>query len=581
MSRQVVSCLVGLMLTGSPAMAAAPPAAVSRATLDRLLVEYRAAGLPALPKESRLVRYPRSCIIEQGWSSTLYTLGFWINPKEKERTIRSGLRGTVGGDGSSRVKLADAIQHPDLPRADVVFAVQCYSLGWTDLARETLRCGADRDEATCLARLRKDAWKYWKWQIDKRGSDWRIVSQQMKRLIAVEQSLDTPENRELVADLDLAATPRNAQPGSIESLIDELINVDSSWFRHSVPFDLGEPRHRVARLGFAAVPALIEALEDKRITRAVAGGHWKMPVRRLRIQDLASELLVEISGRYREDGLRLTVASPLTQAEALQWWMTARAIGEEKYAAARVFSEEGSYPDLHQLATLADRYPRQLPGVYRRLLKDPREFHNSWAFAEAVAASQLPLQEKRELLRAGAAHENFTYRLDALRHLRFLDSVATRKALADTFLNLPGKRVKDSLLNLEVQLASFVAALDDDLVWRAFEQAVRRADPELQRAMLSALDRMDKESKLEADIGKLTPQRRRALTIQAALGEGLRDDDHYPSIRDKAILEMAYWLDLTVPEEVDSSPERRAAFFASVRKAWERERNSEIQRNQK
>jgi hypothetical protein len=613
MFRPFLTCLVGLAFLVSPSMAAAPPTNVSRETLDRLLREYRTVG-PALPKSARIIRYATST--GTPGEKPTHSLAFCLDPRQEEKVIRIGWRDELARYVHDVEELSpeEVRRSLHLMRGDVVFAIRCLSIGETEVARAVLQGGSTPDERTCMTQLRQTAWNYWERQIDQEGSDWLAIAGRLKRLLAADESFDTRANRELIADLAVS-TRRETKPGSVEAMIEDLLE-EREYRLSRFPWGTTEkrtPYQRLARLGFRAVPALIEALDDRRLTRAVdygGDGVVNFDCPRLRIQDLASALLEDVSGSAAKDGLwrRGPVAiagetvsrnqpEPLTRAEARKWWAKARAIGEEEYVARRAIPRSGSHNNYH-LAILAERYPRRLPAVYRRFLKDREEHHQSWTFAEAVASSRLTIEEKGKLLAEGASHKNLLYRRDALRHLCDVDRAAARKKLVETFLSFPLEYGKDLHWPKgdpwEAQFAYLVGGFDDDLVWKAFEQAVRRASPRLRQQMLSALEEGERDEWKQADrsppakmmpalerlglrrtqLSNLTPQHHRVLTFLATLGgrKQMDEDDRLLSISESAVLEMAFWMEMEVPADVQLFPEQWAAFLASVREAWAQER---------
>jgi hypothetical protein len=121
----------------------------------------------------------------------------------------------------------------------------------------------------------------------------------------------------------------------------------------------------------------------------------------------------------------------------------------------------------------------------------------------------------------------------------------------------------------------FVADVDDDLVWKAFEQAVRRAGPALRMEMLHELARSEKPA-----------ARRRILTFLAAflgdraarekglvsIGAGFPFDAI--SVRNAAAMEMARLLGIELPFVRERKAEEWAKLRSTVREAWERERDT-------
>jgi hypothetical protein len=103
-----------------------------------------------------------------------------------------------------------------------------------------------------------------------------------------------------------------------------------------LPGEDDTPAHHLYRLGFAAVPALIEALSDDRPIRAV-GYHrdFYFSHRVLRVRDAALQILQRLSGQT------FGMATPEKRYEgaaavASMWWDRVRKMGEKEYLLASV-----------------------------------------------------------------------------------------------------------------------------------------------------------------------------------------------------------------------------------------------------
>ena len=120
----------------------------------------------------------------------------------------------------------------------------------------------------------------------------------MKALLAAEPLLNTKANQVLLKSLEAALVPSKAKPGTVERMIDDLTDMCST-FRWDDDYgwdsdEESDPRYtRLAQMGFAAVPALIEHLEDGRLTRSINFGD---PNRLLQVKHIASELLQRLAG---------------------------------------------------------------------------------------------------------------------------------------------------------------------------------------------------------------------------------------------------------------------------------------------
>ena len=127
-------------------------------------------------------------------------------------------------------------------------------------------------------------------------------------------------NRALLKSLDLALVPSKAKPGSLEALIDDLVDyAANTGTLGSYP---REDRYwRIAELGFDAVPALIDHLDDDRLTRAMMKGFNNFPSWHLRVKHGVSDLLEELAGQdLGRDWLRRQQGYTVTKAAAKMWW---------------------------------------------------------------------------------------------------------------------------------------------------------------------------------------------------------------------------------------------------------------------
>ena len=178
MSKPRLCGLVLCVLLFTGASDAAAPPVDGRALLDLLLVEHRKHGLPLPPKGARLIRFSRPQYRgENARSQPVHVLAFLVEDSGGKTPARF-----VCGLYTYR---ADEIVNckPIAPEAaaarvcsgglheNLLFALQCHSLGWTALAKE---CGSKRSrkyKPATLPTLLFDAWFYWSEQIPIPGSD--------------------------------------------------------------------------------------------------------------------------------------------------------------------------------------------------------------------------------------------------------------------------------------------------------------------------------------------------------------------------------------------------------------------------
>ena len=225
-------------------------------------------------------------------------------------------------------------------------ALQCKARGWHDLAEQLwtasikestgYHLGAhfqppDLPKRTAVAYL---AWAHYANELAKPNTDRVKIAKQIRHILATEPRLNTPDNRAFLGSLEAAIIPIKAKPDSVERMIDDLTDVCNLSLREK------ESDPRVSRLmhaGFSAVPALIEHLDDERLTRSVRWGGSDKLTWHIRVKHLVSNVLKALIGEdLGEDWLRRNPARTVNKGDARAWWDKARKVGEEAYCLSLV-----------------------------------------------------------------------------------------------------------------------------------------------------------------------------------------------------------------------------------------------------
>jgi hypothetical protein len=506
--------------------------------LDRLLAEYRAHGLPLPPATAKLV------LVDSGWSTSvggrqvrLLQVGFLTGTGKTARLLlgttrqppprgRRPLR-VIPPDPRripwQRLRAGHKPRHFEL-NAALAAAIQCRALGHRALARRLLTfalgktCGhhfsaffqpAGLSADRALAHL---VWAHLGNELTRPGSDRRRIAARIKRLLAAHTFLDSKKTRPLVRSLRAALKRGRGKPGSVAAQIDALVEAANR------PAVAGQARHppqrqRLLLLGFRAVPELIRHLDDERLTRFVYQGFNNFPPWIVRVQHLVSDLLRGIAGQdLGQDWLRRQQGWPVTRQAALAWWKRASAAGEEAWLLKHVLpagkpagkpKRARAWPNLDQLAILAARHPRRLPGVYRTLLKE-RTPRQSWPVVDAIAASGLPRQTRLSLLLAGARHADLEHRRAALWKLKDLDPRPFNAILIETLERIPRTPKGPYWSCREAAFTHLVIESTDEAAWRALLATARRVDVGLRMELLNPMDYANK------------PHRKRRLRFLAA-----------------------------------------------------------------
>jgi hypothetical protein len=482
------------------AAAADPPPA-----LAELLKEYRALGLPLPPEKARLVRYESGGggIVIDKVQPVVYALAFEVKPgtRTEHPVLLSGtLQWQPAWDPRARAVEPDpsAVQDLDL-RADdwLVLAIQCHARGWDRFAGHLLERSLKADPTPPGKRLVGLAWDYWLGEITRPKIDRGPVARRLKELARRDPTLDTPYTRALLRSLDLALVPGKGRPGTVEALIDDLVDHDADAGTLG-RFEPGDRYWRVVERGFDAVPALLEHLDDDRLTRAMMQGFNNFRPWHLRVKDVVGDILVGLAAEELDRGeggksvggdwLRRQQGYPVTPDAARAWWDKARKVGEEAYLLEHVLppAKEGkrAHVNAHLLRVISVKYPKHVPALYRTVL-DKRPDLYSGELAEVLARSPVPAKDKLDLFLSAARHKDAAHRLPAVHALKDLDKKQFDALLLATIEGFPTDVKGEYWICPEASIAGLAVESDDARVWAALEKAARRSSLGLRMELLN------------------------------------------------------------------------------------------------
>lgn len=592
----VILCLLGLP---TPICTACGFAAASEPfpSLAELLKEYRALGLPMPPDASKLVRFESGGggIVNGKVQPKVYGLAFQVKPGT-EMVNPVLLRGTHQWQPSWKVHAREIEPDPvavkDLDSGvedSLALAIQCHARGWDKLARHLLEQYLKEDTLPAPRRLVKLAWEYWVNHLTRPKVDRGLVAKRLQELIRRDPMLNTEQNRALLKSLDLALVPSKARPGTVEALIDDLVDYDADagtlgWFERSDQY------WRLAELGFEAVPALISHLDDDRLTRAMMRGFNNFPSWHLRVNDVVGDLLEGLAAEKLDRGaegknvgggwLRRQQGYPVTADAARTWWEKASKVGEETYLLDHVLptrrDKTRAVPtSQHLLRVILAKYPKRIPDLYRVVL-EKRSDLRSEALVEAFCLSKLPDKEKIDLFLLGAKHEQLDHRLPALRALNTLDQKQFTSLLLATIEGLPADVQADYWCCDEARIGPLAIESDDPRVWAALERVAKRSALGLRMELLNRFGdsrdprrRVERLRLLSSFLDDRALRDNKSDTRFAGPGAGFQYEKI--EVRDFVAVEIAGLLGIEVELDLDRTRAEWAKIRDKIREGLKRE----------
>lgn len=539
-----------------------------------LLKEHTALGLPLPPKTAKLVRYeyPRRWNDDNELEPPEYGLAFEVKPGTKsEGPILFSTRflSEERADWNPPTREVkpdrDALKGIELDAENaLMLAIQCQARGWPELAQECLKRYPKDNDETPRKRLIYESRFYWRNRASHPTIDRAPVAKKLKELIEKYPEWDTEDNRALLKSLELALVPSKAKPGSVEALIDTLVDCHADKFTGE--FDVRSAYWRLADRGFDVVPALIEHLDDHRLTRAMGPGMWGLLVEHLRVRDLARDL---IEGLAAEHIAGLGIGdndSERFKRAAAKWWEKARKQNEETYLLENILpppppAEKGTTvsPNSHILRVIATKYPKQLSTVYRTVLDKRPEIHTQ-ELVETLAKSSIPAKDKIDLFAYGAEHKDDWQRLLALDALKDLDKKRFDALLLAMIEIFPKDTRGKYGYCPEGRIAALALESDEPRVWPALEKAAKRASVGLRMELLGQFPTRG-ELRHRTDLLRLL-----AAFLDDTEVRDIKADERFGhwaagheyeriEVRDFVALELAWHLGVDVTAKRNATPE--------------------------
>lgn len=470
--------------------------------LAKLCDEYRELKLPAPPKGVKLIRYEKQSFEKKTEKYTCLSLLVQARPKPERQSIFSGFETLDCGffDYTEIEPVPASIRGVKLHRDDtLVLAIQCELLGWSDLAHYLYARNLNDKTVNLQHELDWAASFYWSRKLTHPTADRTPIAAALRRVCSRDVELDKYYKR-VLRSLELSLVPSDATPGSVESLIDSLI--DECEEKEDVPCSPGlypsERRVRLMALGFDAIPALIDHLEDERLTRMQMRGFNNLRDWNMSVCDAVGDIIEGFYERRFRPGLAVIAGERIKRDDAKAWWESAKKVGEENYLMKNVFvpprdkgeKAEDDTPE-GQLAyvkdamwvRLAAKYPNRVREVYRKLLDLPHDQVQASRLPRLLELSGMNRDLMTQILAEALKNKNCTHRGAILKTFYAIDAKRVDPLLIDVFNRFP-KNIDSYVCCDEVAVVEQTLNSANPEVWKALEKATQRAVPGLRLMLL-------------------------------------------------------------------------------------------------
>ncbi len=615
-------CGVALSALWIGPVAGAPPKS-ERGTpdLDELLTLYKDYGLPLPPDAARLVRFPNgtSTQDDSGKHIPFYALGFWLNPTATKELpeilvgpVHFRYASDVWRDPPQRVDPKSvSLDHVepgwrtalDPLNAALATLIQCHARGYEPLARRLVapslsvdrwggpgavwgnapplhpngkKATAEENDRALKVRLAELAWNYWEGELLDEKSDWHGVASRLTHLLEVQPALEDDSRRRLIQSIEEALEPSRSKPGSIEALIDDLVNVTNQVSAAA------EPDARILRveaLGFDTVPALIAHCQDQRLTHSANPRVNNFPPSMRVVGEVVSDILQHFAGEdLGTDSLPRALGQGVRKDEVQKWWDDARKATEETYAVAHIFRRADKMDLVNDtwLRVMERKYPARLPEIYDQCLASAVP---SAEIAKAIGRAALSKDEKLRLLQRGLQSENPDHQHWALVAILPIDPALANAAIVKRLDDLPEKTSGPVWTSWEAAVAHLAMESDSPEVWRALLRAAQRADVSLRMELMNPMDYLyigerQRQQRLAFLAAFLDDQTERDRKSDQKLYSGPCAGFEFDriTVRDFAAFEIAHILKAPEVRTEEWTPEKWAQLRQKVKVALAQER---------
>lgn len=326
-------------------------------------------------------------------------------------------------------------------------------------------------------------------QVSSEKPDFPKIKQRIEKILKDQPQLKSDATDWSLEGLDATINYQPAQPGTIESLIDDyLLSRGTEGAMNMRSEEFGKAEKALIFKGFEAVPALIKLREYRRLTNHVMQGFNNFPSYSMNVGQVVNAYLQRLANNELGSNWldRQKGATPEDDA-LLAWWKKASEQGEKAYVFeyAILIDKKGKAKQSRELLTIAEaRYPELLPLFYEEILKTDE---SSWLIAETLVASAAPVELKLKLLNQGIATNQREHRNAALSLLQSLHKEQADEHLIRLLKAAPKTAKEAYWTDQDAMLGGLVSESTNEEVWNMLHKLLDRADLGMQMELIDHL----------------------------------------------------------------------------------------------
>lgn len=494
--------LVGLV-TLRPALAA---------DLEPLLKLYRDYGMPLPAKGARLVEYSYGgiSIVNGVEQKPEQRLAFLLNDDQKSMLLLIGpiLKRIKKDEIAWKFVPPDSVE-PDKMEMEsfglsvfevntrLAVSLQLHAVGERRLADAffsgslTQDCGHHFSafyQPAGLSAEQAVAHLAWAWLANRlldHDSSRSELLQSAKKVLAAAPKLQDARSRFFMDSLEASLAPSASTPGSIDALIDGLMEVAQNSWRSD---DFDPKVEAILAHGFDAIPKLLSHLDDSRVTRSVQQGFNNFASWHRQVRHVVTDILQGLAGEdFGRNWLKAQGGYTIERHKAEDWWNRTKQIPEKDYLQKHALDGNGEWPNRTMLRVLRLKYPEALAPLYREVVdKHPKKI--SHQLAEELAKSNRPAEEKHAAFLYAVTNANDQVKHTALQHINESDPKVFNRFVLQSLTNMAPTPKGEYWKCPEANLAHLVLMTDSADVWAAFLHAAKRADVGLRMELMQRLN---------------------------------------------------------------------------------------------